>query len=209
MHAKKRNGRFSLYRSHYVRKGADGNTHGYSKPQFVGSLRLDAQEIPPELAAKLSPSEVEYVNNTVVKPARQVAEQLRLSAEQERLAAEKRERDPRWRIEDALQLLTDSARLVFESGRAIDSAKFKALGAALENLAVAAKVQRDPLESVVAAVASATKAVRAGHYGKAPAGNLRDTSVYKKWRSIAEAVDDGDGSLLRALQATGWVRARG
>lgn len=63
MHIKKRNGRASLYRSRYVRMGADGNTHGFAEQAFVGSLSLDAQEIPEELAAKLSPEERAYVES--------------------------------------------------------------------------------------------------------------------------------------------------
>lgn len=38
VYAKNRNGRVQLYRSTYVRKGANGNTHGYAKQEFVGSL---------------------------------------------------------------------------------------------------------------------------------------------------------------------------
>lgn len=209
MHAKKRKNRISLYRSRYVRKGADGNTHGYPKQKFVGSLPFNGQEIPEELTAKLLPDEIEYVENTIVLPARRAAEDARRLAEEERSALEARERDPRWRLEEALKLLMDAGRLVSEAGRGIDAAKVNALGAALEKLAVAGKVRRDPLEAVLAAVISATAAVKAGHYGDAPAGNVRDTAVYKQWRSIGEAVDSGKDSLLRALQAKGWARVRG
>lgn len=209
MHAKKRNNRFSLYRSKYVRKGAEGNTHGYPKPKFVGSLPVDAQEIPAELTAKLLPSELEYVENTIVIPARQAAEQSRRLAEEERRAMEARERDPRWRLEEALRLLTDAGRLVSETSRGIDAAKVNALGAALEKLAVAGKVRRDPLDAVVAAVTSAITAVKAGHYGSAPVDNVRDTPVYKRWQRVRDVVDSGNDSLLKALQGKGWARVRG
>jgi hypothetical protein len=96
-----------------------------------------------------------------------------------------------------------------DGGRLIDAANVSALQKALEPLSVAAKVQRDPLDAVLAAVASATAAVNAGHYGTAPAGNLRDTAVYKQWRSIGDAVDSGKESLLKALQTKGWARMRG
>lgn len=209
MHAKKRNDRISLYRSRYVRKGADGNTHGYSTQEFVGSIPGDVVEIPVDLAARLSAEEIEYVENKVVLPARRAAEDARRLAEEERREQEVRDRDPRWRLEDALRLLTDAGKLVSEGGRGIDAAKVNALGAALEKVAVAGKVRRDPLDAVLVAVASATAAVKAEHYGPAPAGNVRETDVYRRWRSIAEAVDSGKDSLLRALQAKGWVRVRG
>ncbi|RQS87469.1 hypothetical protein [Burkholderia contaminans] len=209
MHAKKRDNRFSLYRSQYVRKGIDGNTHGYSTQEFVGSLPADALEIPAGLAAKLSPQEMAYLENKVILPARQAAEQSRRLAEEEHRRREDRERDPRWRLDDALKLLVDAGRLVSEAGLGIDAAKVNALGAALETLAVAGKVRRDPLDAVLVAVASATAAVKAEHYGPAPAGNVRETDVYRRWRSIAEAVDSGKDSLLKALQAKGWARVRG
>jgi hypothetical protein len=209
MHAKKRQGRVMLYRSRYVRKGADGNTHGYSMQEFVGSLRADALDIPAELVAKLSQEELEYVEEKVVLPAVRAADKARQVEEQQRRDADTRERDPRWRLEEALRLLMDAGKLVPEAGRGIDAGIVDALSTALEKLAVAGNIQRDPLDGVFAAVVCAASAVRAGHYGKAPASKLSDTSVYRKWRSIAAAVDDGEDSLLRALQATGWARARG
>lgn len=209
MHTKKRNGRVMLYRSSYVRKGADGNTHGYSTQEFVGSLPAGSFEIPADLVAKLSPDEIEYVENKVVLPARRAAEQSRRLEEEERRAREVRERDPRWRLEEALRLLTDAGRLVSEAGRGIDATKVHELGAALEKLSVAGKVRRDPLDAVVASITSATTAVKAGHYTSAPNGKFRDTPVHKSWLRIREAVDSGDDSLLKALQAKGWAAVRG
>ncbi|MBF3971721.1 hypothetical protein [Burkholderia pseudomallei] len=209
MHAKKRKNLFSLYRSRYVRKGAQGNQHGYCTQEFVGSLPADALDIPADLAVKLSPQEIAYVENKVVLPARQAADESRRLAEEERRAREGRERDPRWRLEEALKLLTDAGSLVSEAGRGIDAAQANALGAALEKLAVAGRVQRDPLDAVVAAIASATTAVKAGHYGCAPSGKFRDTPVYKRWQRVREVVDSGNDSLLKALQAKGWATVRG
>ncbi len=209
MHAKKRNNWLMLYRSGYVRKGVEGNTHGYPEQKYVGSLPNDALEIPRHLVDKLLPAEVEYVTQKVIVPARRRAEEARQVEEQERRDADNRERDPRWRLEEALRLLMDAGKLVLEAGRGIDAGTVDALSTALEQLAVAGNIQRDPLDGVFAAVVCAASAVRAGHYGKAPASKLSDTSVYRKWRSIAAAVDDGEDSLLRALQATGWARARG
>lgn len=209
MHAKKRNNRFSLYRSQYVRKGAMGNSHGYSSQQFVGSLPADVQEIPSKLAAKLSSEETEYVEKTVLVPARRAADDARRAIEASRRAQEARERDPAWRVEEVLRLLAESERLVAVSGARIDPMRMKALYKTLDSLATSAKVQSDPLDAVLAAVASATAAVKAGHYGPAPADNVRDTAVYKRWRRIGEAVDSGKDSLLKALQAKGWAAVRG
>ncbi|WP_175970900.1 hypothetical protein [Burkholderia sp. BCC0322] len=209
MHAKKRNGRFSLYRSQYVRKGAKDNSHGYSTQEFVGSLPGDALEVPDDLHAKLSDDEIEYVERKVILPARRAAEQSRRLLEEERRAREDRERDPQWRLDEALKLLMDAGRLASAAGRGIDAAKVNALGAALETLAVAGKVQRDPLDAVVTAVVSATAAVKAGHYGAAPNGRFRDTPVYRRWQRIREVVESGNDSLLKALQAKGWAAVRG
>jgi len=209
MHAKRRNNWFMLYRSEYVRKGVNGNTHGYPVQKYVGSLPNDALEIPRHLADELSPAEVEYINQKVIVPARRRAEEARQAAEQQRRTAETRERDPRWRLDEALRLLTDAAKLGPDSGHRIDAAKVAALRSALDTLAVAAKVQRDPLDAVLAAVASATAAVKAGHYGSAPTDNVRDSAVYKRWRNIGDAVDSGKDNLLRALQGKGWARMRG
>ncbi|WP_244814174.1 hypothetical protein [Caballeronia sp. Lep1P3] len=209
MHAKKRDNRFSLYRSQYVRKGADGNEYGYSTQEFVGSLPANALEIPRDLAAKLSPEETTYVENKVVFPARKAAEESRRLAEEERRAREERERDPRWRLEEALRLLTDAGRQVSETGCDIYASTIHELDAALEKLAIAGKVRRDPLDVVVAAVASAITAVKAGHYGSAPVDNVRDTPVYKRWQRVRDVVDSGNDSLLKALQGKGWARVRG
>ncbi|MFL9906822.1 hypothetical protein [Paraburkholderia sp. RL17-337-BIB-A] len=131
MHAKKRNGLFSLYRSKYVRKGSDGNTHGYSAQEFVGSLPVDALEIPVTLAAKLSSDEIRYVEDNVILPAVRAADKARQVAEQQRRDAEIRERDPQWRLEEALRLLTDAGGLVLEAGQSVDARSVNALSTAL------------------------------------------------------------------------------
>lgn len=209
MHLKTRNGRAMLYRSRYVRKGAENNTHGYPKQKFVGSLLCESQAIPDELAAKLSPEETAYVENKVIFPARRAAQDARSAEDAARSAKEARERDPRWRIEDALRLLAEAERLVSVTSARIDPTRVKSLYKLLDALAGAAKVQSDPLDSVLAAVASATAAVKGGHYGTAPADNVRDTAVYKRWQKLRDIVDSGNDSLLKALQAKRWVRVRG
>ena len=52
MHIKKRGNRAMLYRSSWVAKGTDGNTHGYSKQQYLGSLDLKAEDLSAELQAR-------------------------------------------------------------------------------------------------------------------------------------------------------------
>lgn len=209
MHAKKRNGRISLYRSQYVRKGANGNSHGYAVQNFVGSMAADALEIPVGLAEKLSQEEIVYVDKAVVAPAKRAAEQIQREAEANRRTLEARERDPRWRLDEALRLLTDAGRLISEEGHRTDARKVSALHAALKPLTITADLQCDPLDAVLAAVADATAAVKGDYYGNVPNGNLRDTPVYKRWRSIGDAVDSGKDSLLKALQSKGWARVRG
>lgn len=61
MHAKKRNNRIYFYRTTYVQKGVVGELRGYSTHDFVGSLPIDASEIPESLAKKLSPTELSFV----------------------------------------------------------------------------------------------------------------------------------------------------
>ncbi|QQX85246.1 hypothetical protein JJQ59_04690 [Cupriavidus necator] len=67
MHAKKRNNRVNLYRTHYVRKGEKGNTHGYNTPEFVGSLPAGSKVLPSVLAARLTPAECEFVMRKIVE----------------------------------------------------------------------------------------------------------------------------------------------
>ncbi|MEM5299081.1 hypothetical protein VSR82_32765 [Burkholderia sp. JPY481] len=209
MKINKRNGRASLYRLRYVRKGAEGNTHGFHDPKFVGSLPLDSQEIPEQLAAKLTPAEIADVDKKVIVPARRAAEYARREEEAARSAKAARERDPRWRIEEALRLLTEAETLASDTGFRMDATRVKSLYKTLDAVAAKANARPDPLDEILRSVVSATTVINSGHYGLAPAGNVRDTAVYKRWRSIDEAVNSGRDSLLKALQAKGWVKVRG
>ncbi|WP_432258030.1 hypothetical protein [Cupriavidus sp. TMH.W2] len=67
MHVKKRNTRFQLYRSTYVREGWKGITHGYAELEFVGSLPVDSESVPPELASKLTFAEYRYVEGMLLR----------------------------------------------------------------------------------------------------------------------------------------------
>lgn len=66
MHVKRRNNRIQLYRSTYVHEGQEGNTHSYAKQEFVGSLPIDSQSIPPTLAERLTEAERAFVESRVI-----------------------------------------------------------------------------------------------------------------------------------------------
>ena len=92
MHIKTRGQRAMLYRSVWIRKGAEGNTHGFAKQTFVASLPVDSVSIPEELIAQLSGDEVAHLQKTLVEPARAAAEARRVQAEYQL-------RDPVWRLD--------------------------------------------------------------------------------------------------------------
>ncbi|WP_197032980.1 hypothetical protein [Thiomonas sp. FB-Cd] len=102
MHLKFRRNQALLYRSTWVPKGAQGNTHGYSRQSYLGSIPLTAAAIPDALQSKLTADELAFVESKICGPARQRA------AEEQR-AAELCERDPGWRIEEAQRLLGEAA----------------------------------------------------------------------------------------------------
>jgi endo-1,4-beta-mannosidase len=67
---------------------------------------------------------------------------------------------------------------------------------------------QDALSQALNAVRAAAQAVREGAYGRAPASGVRETRTYKLWAEMVEAVDGGQGSLLRALQDRGFAKTR-
>lgn len=211
MHKKTRGKTACLYRSRWVPKGADGNTHGYAVQTFVGSLPVDACSVPEELASRLTEQERHYVETTICRPAREAAERARREAEQ-------READPLWRLAEA-------ARLVDESGlrsqqRRVPRARVEAVHDALSRVQVLDPVEArtpdrrpDPLQEALTAVRAAAAAVRSGAYGRAPENGVRSTRPYRLWSDIWEAVCGTDGgpasgSLMRALQDRGFAKTR-
>jgi hypothetical protein len=209
MHAKRRNGRVLLYRSTYVRKNQNGNTHGYAEQRFVGSLLLDAQAIPPELARELNEDERRYVDRKVLEPARQVAEA-------KRLAEVARGLDPNWRIDDAVRLLRGAVEKAVASPGSVEVPRIDALqevaGVLIEmggnSMSPVARLE-DPLNDALEAIKRAALAVREGKCGRAPTGNVRNTEQYRLWTEIKTAVEgDTRDSLLRALQDAGFVKAK-
>lgn len=205
MHIKKRGLKALLYRSTWIRKGAEGNSHGFSRQLYVGSMSLQATEVPPEMAAKLTSAERTFVEQQVVQPAKQ--ELARTEAE-----ALTRSRDPLWRLEECLRLAREAAAL--SALGAVPAARVRWLHTALAEVRVIGApgrpAERDPLEVAVEALRRAAKAVEAGHYGRAPEEGVRKSSVYAHWLAISEHVDGASPEgLLRQLQAAGWVKAKG
>lgn len=218
MHIKRRGTRAMLYRSSWVPKGSAGNTHGYSTQDFVASISLNAECLPPELDNKLSAAELEYLETRLFRPARVASEQQRKEREHHAV-------DPIWRLDEAARLSVEAAALS-ERG-AVPNIKVAAIQAAISKVRMIAPVQAvpttttpqpaaqaeagrsDPLREALAAIKTARDAVMAGRYGSAPADGVRSTYAYKKWSEIFEAVEGtGGDSLLRALQAKGFAKTR-
>jgi hypothetical protein len=204
-----------LYRSSWVPKGANGNTHGYSTQQFVGSLPVDSPKLPADLADMLSVEEVALLEAKVFQPAR-------LAAEKARRSAEHHEDDPVWRLEEATRLTLEAASRS-ERG-AVPNAKVAAVQSALANVRTIVQVQptptapvqlpelskADPLKELLAAIQAARRAVLDGRYGTAPSEGVRSTYAYKMWADIFEAVGgSGGSSLMNALQTKGFAKTRG
>ncbi len=208
MHIKQRRGRALLYRSTWVPRGAVGNTHGFTKQFYAGSIALDATAVPEALREHLSEDDVAFVEDKVCRPARErIAQQLR--------EAEQRERDPAWRVAEAARLVEEAVERSAE--RPVAAVSVTQLREKVERLRVAGDQAKpragpaaDPLAEAVSAVRAAAQAVANGRYGKAPAEQVRTTRAYRMWAELLELVQGNtDASLLRALQATGFVKKRG
>jgi hypothetical protein len=214
MHIKYRKQRALLYRSRWIAKGSCGNTHGYSKQEFVASLPKDALDIPAEIIPMLTAEESALVQARIVVPAQK-------EAERESMRAQLRALDPVWRLQEATRLINEAAQLSQKA--LVTSERISAVERALadvrlqspapkkaESMAVASSAKLDPLREALRAIESATQAVQGGMYGNAPTEGVRNTSVYLRWAEIFEAVTGSEeGSLLRALQARGYAKTRG
>ena len=208
MHIKQRRGRALLYRSEWVPRGAAGNSHGYTRQVYVGSIPLDATAVPAELLGRLSEDVVEFVEKTVCQPARdRIADQAR--------EVERRERDPAWRVAEAVRLVEEAVERSVQ--QPVPAVTVTRLRETVEQLRVAGDQAKpragppaDPLAEALSAIRSAAQAVASGRYGKAPAKDVRGTRPYRLWAQVLDAVQgEGDGSLLRALQDKGYVKRRG
>lgn len=211
MHRKTRGQTAYLYRSRWVPKGTDGNTHGYAVQSFVGSLPITACSLPDDLALRLTDAERQYVESAICRPAREAAEQARREAEQ-------READPLWRLSEAARLTTEAADR--SQRRRVPRQRVQDVTEALGRVQLLDPVETksqdkrgDPLQDALTAVRAAAVAVRGGTYGRAPETGVRSTRPYRLWSEIYEAVcgtDGGpsNGSLMRALQDRGFAKTR-
>lgn len=208
MHLKFRRGSALLYRSTWVPKASAGNTHGFSRQTYVGSIRLDAQKIPDALIQRLTDAEMAFVEVKVCISAREVAER-------QRVEVERREGDPVWRVAEATRLAGDAVERSAE--HPVNVAAVTQLREMVDRLRVAGSLPtsktaptNDPLAEAVSAVRAAAQAVVSGRYGKAPPEQVRTTRTYRLWAELFELVQgEADTSLLRALQARGFVKKRG
>jgi hypothetical protein len=205
VHIKKRGNRAMLYRSVWVKKNTEeGNTHGFSRQTFVGSVPVDAEAIPDDIKSRLSGEEIAFLDRTLIGPARAAAETARRVAEQ-------RLRDPMWRLEEAARFIREAASLSADAlvpqGRIASVAEALSAVKSFGGPPSRQEVQKtDPLGAALDAIRTAARAVGAGHYGTAPDEGVRSSKVYGNWMEICRAVE---GGLLRALQARGWVKAKG
>lgn len=208
MYLKKlRNNRVALVESRYVRKGTDGNTHGYSATTTLCRLSAEATSLPTEWAKRLTEDQLRYLEEKLLAPNR------RREAE-EKAAAEARAKDPRWRLQEAARLVAE-ARMLCQQ-KTVDTAAIAAVRSELDALQPPTKPSvpaptrpEDPLKAAIDAVRAAARAVASDHYGVAPKAGVRETTVYRLWQDLNEAVSGaGTSSLLAALQSRDWVKKK-
>ena len=208
MHFKQRRGRALLYRSAWVPRGAEGNTHGFTRQVYVGSISAAATAVPAELQERLAEGECDFIEEKVCRPARERI--VELTRENER-----KERDPMWRVAEAARLVEEAVERSVE--QPLSAVTVTRLRETVERLRVAGDQAKakggsstDPLAEALSAVRAAALAVANGRYGKAPAKDVRGTRPYKLWAQLLVAMQgEGGGSLLRALQEKGYVKRRG
>ena len=208
MQIKRRGQRAILTESTYVRKGAEGNSHGFTRQRQVCSVDVNATTIPAEIHVLLTKEQRELLMSRVVVPAQR-------RAAQKRTEDEARVSDPGWRLAEALTLVTEAGRLSLAN--AVQPKRVTELAEALRGIVVlggsrtlAREPSEDPIDTALKAIRAAAKAVEGGHYGKAPSTGVRETKPYQRWQEVQRALtgDVGD-SLMRALQRMGFVKTKG
>lgn len=197
-----------LYRRKWISAGP-GVPHGYPAEEYLGAIDVDATEVPAALSALLNEPELAQLHEKVLQPAAET--RVQVSAQ-----AERRARDPAWRVQEAARLLVEAAELS-ERERVLRS-DLQQVTRALERVCVLDAHIRagqppatrpvDSLAEALAAVKAATVAVREGAYGQAPSEGARGTRPYRLWAELVEAFEGERSSLLRALQAQGFVKSR-
>ncbi|WP_442596658.1 hypothetical protein ACSBPU_06820 [Parapusillimonas sp. JC17] len=188
-----------IMRQQYVRKGAQGNQHGYVRTIPLATISLSAVEVPGEIAELLSTKELAHLEKSIIFPARN-------EAERKKKEQEARECDPNWRVTEAINFLQEAGRraqLVAVDPRLLEGLHetVAALGpAVIENL--------DPLDAVSASVRAAISAVEQGRYGRNQGPVRKDAIAAKKWAELRALVLERPDSLVAALQDAGWVATR-
>lgn len=209
MHIKKRGNSVTLYRSSWIPKGSCGNTHGFSQQKFVASLPEDSIAIPAHVLSLLTAVEAEFVEQRVCIPARAAIAEAQS-------AAARKEADPIWRIQAAVRLLEEAAER--SANALVPDAHVSRVGVAVDNIRTISRQNprpnaplspSDPLRDALVALQSAAHAVKAGRYGNGPAEGMKSTPIYARWLELQEALDgSGEKSLMRCLQARGFVKTR-
>lgn len=209
MHMKPRGSRAALYRSQWIPRSAV-NTHGYTEQRFVGSIRLDATEVPNELCALLTSVEAEWLETTLCAPNRtRQADAL--------AAATARENDPCWRLVEAVRLIQEAAERSVASPVPRKLAdNIRTVTAGLRHIepplmATTSAIRfGNPVDAVVQAARHAAKTIAQPDFPKAPEAGARSSPVYKSWLELSKLMDgNAHGSLLRTLQAAGYVKKKG
>lgn len=209
MHLKVRGRAAYVYRSHWTPRGVAGNTHGFNRPEYVGSLRVDCQAVPDALRSLLTDAELQQLEQRVCHPARAAAAQALREATA-------RDADPLWRLDEACRLLADAAQR--SQARRVPRSALQPLRDALTAMqtlepaeaARAPERRSDPLQETLTSLRAAVSAVRNGAYGTAPDSGVRSTRTYRLWADIYNTVSGSAGdTLLRVLQDRGFVKAKG
>lgn len=186
-------------RQQYVRKGAQGNQHGYVRTVPLATISLSATEVPSDIAELLSPKERAHLEKSIIFPARN-------EAERQKQEQEARERDPGWRIHEAIDWLEQAAKRVQQ--RPVDRQLLARLHETVAELGPAVVENVDPLDAVIASVRAAISAVEQGAYGRNQGLVRKDALPAKKWTELRGLVLENPSSLVAALQDAGWVVKR-
>lgn len=198
-----------LIRRLWVKKGEKDNAHGYAEDVSLGTLPLTATDWPPEFESNVPIEAGALTDEERAQVKTELFDVATLRAEALRLEAAARQLDPAWRVHEAMKWLMEAAPLCKQ--RPLDGELLAQLVASVGSLnARAALVSPlvDPVDAVILAAQTAAAAVSAGHYGTRPSGApMKGTPVNNSWAKVRAAVNGKEaGSLMRALQDTGWVK---
>ncbi len=188
-----------IMRQQYVRKGAQGNQHGYFRAIPLATISLSATEVPGDIAELLSTKERAHLEKSIIFPARN-------EAERKKQEQEARERDPGWRVAEAINFLQEAGRraqLV-----SVDTRLLARLHETVAALGPAVVEDIDPFDAVSASVRTAISAVEKGAYGRNQGPVRKDAIAAKKWAELRALVLESPNSLVAALQDAGWVVKR-